>query len=509
MRITPLLLSWFLPLLAVCPQTHATPDVLLGGQLGDTAGHASQGLQKPPFDSLPWLMTDLTGKKVNEFTGKWGHVMQRLLMFHPSFFTHPAEKPPSILPTTISNLRNPILPGLGVCDPHIHIFNERAYLYASHDFSPDNQDWIMHDWQIWSSANLVDWTLERTVRPEETYVGPWTKCWATDAAERNGRFYFYFSKANLETGVLVGENPGGPFVDVLRGPLLPEKLTPTRSYDPTPFVDDDGTPYIIFGNHKGKGYFISRLNEDMVSLAEAPVNIRIDDGYARTDKSFLHKHNGLYYLSWDSNYAVSKNIYGPYRYVGNIGASHDHGSFFEWKGQCFNAFTIFDPTYYFRATGICYIHYRDNGEMVADQIIVYNGVGQYDADWIRIEAEWFMATEGTQKRENESHGFDVVPMSDGSHLCYPKVRNLRGKTGICFYASNLNPRGGIIEVREGTPEGRLMATCEIPCTFSHDVCAYRTFTCRLDNSADRADLCLVFKGCGEGMLRLDWWKLYK
>ena len=28
---------------------------------------------------------------------------------------------------------NPILPGLGVCDPHIRIYDDIAYLYATHD----------------------------------------------------------------------------------------------------------------------------------------------------------------------------------------------------------------------------------------------------------------------------------------------------------------------------------------------------------------------------------------
>ena len=29
--------------------------------------------------------------------------------------------------------KNPIISGRGVCDPHVHIFGDRAYLYASHD----------------------------------------------------------------------------------------------------------------------------------------------------------------------------------------------------------------------------------------------------------------------------------------------------------------------------------------------------------------------------------------
>jgi hypothetical protein len=124
---------------------------------------------------------------------------------------------------------NPIIPRKGVCDPHIHIFQDRAYLYASHDFSIDNKDWIMEDWQIWSSGNLVDWDYETTVNPSDTYMGKANKCWATDAAFKNGRYYFYFSNANIDTGVLVSDNPAGPFTDPLGKPLLPEDLTPTLS----------------------------------------------------------------------------------------------------------------------------------------------------------------------------------------------------------------------------------------------------------------------------------------
>ena len=34
---------------------------------------------------------------------------------------------------TVISKKNPIIPRMGVCDPHIHIFENRAYLYASHD----------------------------------------------------------------------------------------------------------------------------------------------------------------------------------------------------------------------------------------------------------------------------------------------------------------------------------------------------------------------------------------
>jgi arabinoxylan arabinofuranohydrolase len=408
----------------------------------------------------------------------------------------------------VSNSKNPILPGRGVCDPHVHIFQNKAYLYASHDRDPGNTYWLMDDWQIWSSDDLVEWTLESTVRPEDTYVGTCENCWATDAAERNDKYYFYFSQKNIDTGVMVSPHPGRGFVDALGHPMLPRDLTSTRSYDPTVFIDDDPsrTPYIIFGNHFGQGYFIARLNEDMVSLAEEPVRIGIDDGFAHTDKSFLHKHDGLYYLSWDSRYATSENIYGPYHYRGTIGVSHDHGSFFSWRGQWFNAFTIFDPSLYHRATGLCYIHYRKNGEMVADQLIAEYGVGQYDACWNKIEAEWFMAAQGAVKTENNTHGFDVRLITDGATLHYPKVHNVPCNAALSFYAANPGPASCHVEVRQGGQDGTLLGSVEIPSTFAHNVCAYETFQCPLRNPSGTLDLCLVFRGDGKVLLDLDWFK---
>lgn len=408
----------------------------------------------------------------------------------------------------VSNLKNPIIPGRGICDPHIHIFQDRAYLYASHDLSPRNDYWLMHDWMIWSSDNLVDWSLESTVRPEDSYVGPCENCWATDAAERNGQYYFYFSNKNLDTGVMSSSHPGHGFADALGRPLLPRDLTPTRSYDPTVFVDDDPeqTPYIIFGNHIGEGYFIARLNEDMISLAETPVRLRIDQGCARTDKSFLHKHRGLYYLSWDSHYATSESIHGPYTYRGCIGVSHDHGSFFSWRGQWFNAFTIFDPSVYHRATGLCYVHYRKNGEMVADQLIAEHGVGQYDANWNKIEAEWFMSADGAETTENASGGFDVTILADGASLHYPRIRSLPSGAALWLYLANPGVNPCTVEARIGGPSGTIIGKVEIPSTFAHGVCAYDVFRCDLHDTPSTLDLCLVFHGEGQPLLNLDWLK---
>ena len=106
--------------------------------------------------------------------------------------------------------KNPIIPCMGVCDPHIHIFGDKVWLYTSHDASFENQHFAMHDWQIWSSEDCVEWTLESVIHPEDTFMGASSCCWAVDCAERNGKYYYYFSIGNSRTDVLVGDSPASP-----------------------------------------------------------------------------------------------------------------------------------------------------------------------------------------------------------------------------------------------------------------------------------------------------------
>ena len=36
----------------------------------------------------------------------------------------------------VSSYKNPIIPRMGVCDPHMHVFGDRVWLYATHDAKP-------------------------------------------------------------------------------------------------------------------------------------------------------------------------------------------------------------------------------------------------------------------------------------------------------------------------------------------------------------------------------------
>ena len=395
---------------------------------------------------------------------------------------------------TVISKKNPIIPRMGVCDPHMHVFNGRVWLHATHDAIPGSSYFSMHDWQIWSSADCVEWQLESVVRPEDFHMGPSSDCWAVDCEERNGKYYYYFSDGNMRTGVGVGDSPAGPFKDVLGKPLLDGTLTTTREYDPCVFKDDDGEYYLVFGGPswcygEGCGYFIARLNEDMVSFAETPRRLEVN--HPADDKASLNKFGGRYYLTYGGHYAISDNIYGPYEYKGHTGASEDHTSYFEWNGQIFNAITVFDHYGLYRSAGMCYVHIRDNGDLVTDPLIVEYGVGQYDSNWNRIEAEWFMRGVNVKKAEIHNYPGFFVTCTQEAVLVYPKVRNLSNKTGLSLKAS-CSGTGGEIELREGNENGRVLGSvrlekaCHIPLP---------------ETLPDVTDICLVLKpDPGEEML---------
>lgn len=129
-----------------------------------------------------------------------------------------------------------------------------------------------------------------------------TSCWAGDIVARNGKYYSYFSNRKKSTRVMLASNPEEPYVDALGKPLI-------ESFDPTIFIDDDNTPYIINGEHT---YKIARLKNSMLELDEEPKEITINrtTDFPDTDKNSLHKYKRIYYLSCSGYYTTSKNIYG-------------------------------------------------------------------------------------------------------------------------------------------------------------------------------------------------------
>ncbi len=426
------------------------------------------------------------------------------------------------------NAGNPIIANQGVNDPHIHIFDDKAYLYASHDKSVRNDDFIMEDWQVWSSNDLVNWTLQSTLYPDQTYLRSqpgFSSAWATDIAEKGGRYFWYFSEANRQTGVVVGDTPVGPWSDPLGKPLLTENLTPTHEYDPGLFSEGDER-FIIFGVWD---YYLAKLADDMVSLAEDPRKIDVIgargpytftkgtpfDGKLTDDKPFLHKQDDLYYLSWGAFYATSRELYGPYQYRGAMitdasfptGLSEPtwptgpqqgrHGSFFSWHGQTYFAYCDISQSgnRYFRDTFISYVHYRDDGRIAPIRVDL-TGVGEYSAASGPIEAEEYFAQSGFAKRERRSasNGFDVVLGGPVGELTFPNIRGLGGRDAVVLETTGRSSADFILSVRrKGATEAIV----------KHELTGAKRWRIPLGPLADTESLIIRLEQVGEGELALD------
>lgn len=427
-----------------------------------------------------------------------------------------------------SSAKNPIIPNRGANDPHIRIIDGKAYLSASHDKSPDNTKFVMEDWWLWSSDDLVNWKLEYVLKPEETYIGkPFEGCWATDFIKRNGKYYWYFSERNHQAGVMVADSPAGPWKDPLGKPLLAEDLTPTHEYDMGIFEDTDGEFYIVFGVWD---FYIARLNEDMISLAEKPRKITIhnprgpynQDGtnteMPTDDKPFLHYYNGKYYLSWGCFYAMADNVYGPYDYTGSVieqesfAPGYDaptwpngfkqgrHGSFFEWHNQWYFTYCDISQTgnRYFRDTFISYVHYKENGEMALIRVDGI-GVGEYDANQI-IEAEDYFKAEGISKIPYNDAEFVMGNLENKNYLIYPNIRETGNKSAIGF--SIKAEKEVNVEIRENSHQGKLLKKCTIP-PQATGTKNFEKVWCHLGNLDDELNLCLIFKMEGAGKIQFD------
>lgn len=416
---------------------------------------------------------------------------------------------------------NPIVTGRGLCDPHVRIFGEQAYLYATHDAVPGSRDFIMNDWWVWRSPDLVHWEQVSTLKPEDTYWRkPSPECWATDAISRNGKYYFYFSRGPEEIGVVEGNTPAGPWRDPLGKPLIAKGSTPTLARDPGIFQEKDGTSYIVFGCWD---YYLARLNDDMISLAETPRLIRLDRKMGPygpgklDDKPYLHKRNGIYYLSWGCYYAMSDRLYGPYVYKDSVLKSNRtapefrkrltfdrHGSFFEFKNQWY--FICNDQDWpgtseFYRDSVISYVHYRNNGEI---ETVDLNrlGVGRYDAREPHIEAANYFSGAGVTVRECLPSGYEVRDIQDGSSLVYSNLSNIPPQASLLLQYASGNPGGATVEIRDGRKSNQLLGSCKAPFTGGWE--SYQSAVCRLTSGANEVDLCLTFRGGKGELLRLKW-----
>lgn len=245
----------------------------------------------------------------------------------------------AIMMINVSSAQNPCITDMYTADPSAHVFNGTLYVYPSHD--QDTATWFsMVDWHVFSTTDMKHWTDHGVALSLHDITWASQAAWAPDCAFRNGRYYFYFPAEQDYIGVAVGDRPYGPFKDPLGKPLIsrqtPGVVNNRDLIDPCIFIDDDNSPYLVFGQNDIN---IVRLNDDMISFSDT---VRVIKGaYHFFEAVWMHKYKGKYYLSYSGDdkilYCMGNSPYGPFTYKGVIlrkmNSITNHHSIVEYKGQ--------------------------------------------------------------------------------------------------------------------------------------------------------------------------------
>ena len=189
--------------------------------------------------------------------------------------------------------------------------------------------------QLLHSDDLHTWHEVGDALPElPAWVRP-GRTWAPEVRRLpDGRFAMYYTARCIASdrqavGVALADAPEGPFVDALGGPLIDQDEG--GSIDASPFVDTDGTPYLLWkndGNAIGVDtwIYLQALDPDDPTrlVGERRRLVKQDQPWEGkvVEGPFLWFRDGRYYLFYAANafnraeyaegYAVADTVSGPY-----------------------------------------------------------------------------------------------------------------------------------------------------------------------------------------------------
>lgn len=192
--------------------------------------------------------------------------------------------------------------------------NEKGKCYVGCYSSTDLINWKFRNKVVASESPFADkslwWTLERPKVYHNKKTGKYVMWVHIEGGEKKGY-------ARGEIAIYVSDTVDGnyEFVKTFR-PLGQE------SRDIGQFVDDDGTAYLVSEARPTRGFFIYKLSDDYMDVAEETCFIK-----AGLEGGAIVKYDGLYYAigsyltGWDPNdnmYATAKSLKGPWSEFKNV-----------------------------------------------------------------------------------------------------------------------------------------------------------------------------------------------
>jgi arabinoxylan arabinofuranohydrolase len=440
---------------------------------------------------------------------------------------------------------NPVIQTIYTADPAPLVHKDTVYLFSSHDEDEDIKFFHMQNWVLATTTDMVNWTQHGIVASLSDF--PWAAkeisgwggfdngAWAPQAIERDGKWYLYCPVQGRGIGVLVADNPAGPYTDPLKKPLIGGQYD---SIDPTVYIDDDGQAYLYWGN---PNLWSVKLNKDMISydtsvgekgLIRHPMTVEALGKRTKEDAKrattyeegpWLYKRNKLYYMFFAGGpipehlgYSTGPSAAGPWTYGGVImkpqSAFTNHPGVIDYKGKTYMFYHnagLPGGGGFKRSVCVDELTFNPDGSVNLVKVTKEGPapVGTLDP-YRRVEAETIAWSAGIETEPCSAGGQNVHDIDDGDHI---RVNNVDfGASGARAFMASLSAAaiaGGAtdarIELRLDRIDGPVIGTLPVFGTggeWKHQ------FT-KISGASGVHDLFFVFKGGADGdLLKFDFWQ---
>jgi arabinoxylan arabinofuranohydrolase len=86
---------------------------------------------------------------------------------------------------------NPIIRDKFTADPAPLVVGDRLFLYTGHDEAQRDEMFNMREWLVYSTTDMKTWTAYPPIMRATDFKWAKKDAWASQAIEKNGKFYFY------------------------------------------------------------------------------------------------------------------------------------------------------------------------------------------------------------------------------------------------------------------------------------------------------------------------------
>jgi arabinoxylan arabinofuranohydrolase len=410
-----------------------------------------------------------------------------------------------------SRADNPIVQTAYTADPAPMVYEDRLYLYTSHDEDVTvNNFYTMNDWKLFSTVDMVNWTDHGVVASLKTFSWSTDNAWAPQGIARNGKIYLYVPLNNntgAKIGVAVSDNPMGPFKDPIGRELA---QSGAMAIDPTVFVDDDGQAYLYWGN--GNLRFV-KLNSDMISTSGSVTSNVAMNGF--TEGPWFYKRESLYYLVYAGSdekisYATSNAPAGPWTYKGDIfgnpSIATNHPGVADYKGHSYMFYhngTLPGGGSFKRSVCVEEFTYGADGSIPKLTMSKEGPAAVATLDpFQQVEAETIAFSSGlkTEPCTDTGAGMNVTSISNNDYI---KVKDVDFQNGVTSFEARVSSSASNakIELHLDSQTGTLLGTCDVSGASS-----WTTKTCEVTGGSGKHDLFLKFVGGSGDLFKFNWWR---